>query len=104
LSHGSNVQPPILREKGRAIALANGKLPDLKVTMSDDGAGQYPGLWPGPVLITKKNICDLINNISPPGYITVKRSILTTQLMSQVVRQFGRPNQWQGLARIGEAE
>jgi hypothetical protein len=44
----------------------------LKATMSDDGAGQYPGLWLAPVLITKENICDLINNISPPGYITVK--------------------------------
>jgi D-xylose transport system substrate-binding protein len=54
-----------------AIALANGKQPDLKTTMNDDGAGEYPGHWLAPVLITKDNICDLINNISPVGYITV---------------------------------
>jgi D-xylose transport system substrate-binding protein len=55
-----------------AVAFANGKMPDLKVTMNDDGAGAYPGHWLQPVLITKDNICDLINNIAPAGYITVK--------------------------------
>jgi D-xylose transport system substrate-binding protein len=54
-----------------AIALAKGEKPDLKTTMNDDGAGEYPGHWLAPVLITKDNICDLINNISPAGYITV---------------------------------
>ncbi len=52
-----------------AVALAQGKKPDMSTEMFDDGAGPYPGHPLQPVLVTKDNLCDFIFKIAPPGYI-----------------------------------
>jgi D-xylose transport system substrate-binding protein len=54
-----------------AVALAQGKKPELKTIMVDDGAGQYPAHPIGVMAITRDNLCEYITKIAPPGWVKV---------------------------------
>lgn len=55
-----------------AIALAEGKLPDMPTHMVDDGAGEYPAHELAVMEINKDNLCDFVLKIAPPGYIKLE--------------------------------